>query len=195
MTGALDPIGMPLATDVVSGEKADDRLYIPVIKRVHDSLQKTGVLYCGDCKISALETRAYIRSFCNHYLSPLPLTGKTAAGMEAWIKDGVVKKTNGELEQVFRENDKGENVLVAQGYELNRDQSGIYEGKELRWNERVFVVHSPAHAAKQRKGLEQRLEKAQVKLNALTPARSRGKRQITEESVLKSKNQKNPEGS
>ncbi len=187
MTGALDPIGMPLATDVVSGEKADDRLYIPVIKRVHDSLQKTGVLYCGDCKISALKTRACIRSLGNHYLSPLPLTGKTAADMEAWIEEGLVKKTNGELEQVFRENDKGENVLIAQGYELNRDQSGVYEGEEFQWNERVFVVHSPAHAAKQRKGLEQRLEKAQLKLSSLTPVRSRGKRQITEESVLKLK--------
>ncbi|MCW5211526.1 hypothetical protein VU04_01275 [Desulfobulbus sp. TB] len=42
MTGVLDPLGMPLATDVVSGEKADDPLYIPVIERVHNALQKTG---------------------------------------------------------------------------------------------------------------------------------------------------------
>jgi len=187
MTGALDPMGMPLATDVVSGEKADDKLYIPVIKRVNKALQKTGVLYCGDCKISALETRTYIISLDNHYLSPLPMTGKTVAAMEAWIEDGLLKKTNGELEQVFRENDKGKNVLIAQGYELNRDQSGAYEGKEFQWNERVLVVHSPAHAARQEKGLAQRLEKAQLKLSVLTPARSRGKRQITEESVLKSK--------
>ena len=27
MTGSLDPLGMPLATDVVSGENADDKLY------------------------------------------------------------------------------------------------------------------------------------------------------------------------
>ncbi len=27
MSGSLDPLGMPLATDVVSGEKADDKLY------------------------------------------------------------------------------------------------------------------------------------------------------------------------
>ena len=190
MTGALDPMGMPLATDVVSGEKADDKLYIPVIKRVNKALQKTGVLYCGDCKISALETRTCIKSLDNHYLSPLPLTGKTATAMETWIEDGLVKKINGELEQVFRENDKGENVLIAQGYELNRDQHSVYEDKEFQWNERVLVVHSPAHASKQQKGLEQRLEKAQVKLSALTPARGRGKRQITEESVLKTKIQK-----
>ena len=190
MTGALDPLGMPLATDVVSGEKADDPLYIPVIERVHNSLQKTGVLYCGDCKMSALETRTYIRSLYNHYLSPLPLTGKIAQEMETWIEDGLAKKADGKLEQVFRENDKGEEVLIAQGYELDRNQSGVYEGKEFQWNERVLIVHSPAHAAKQKRGLEQRLEKAQLKLKALTPPRGRGKRQITEQSVLQEKIEK-----
>lgn len=39
MTGSLDPLGMPLATDVVSGERADDGLYIPVIDRVHEALR------------------------------------------------------------------------------------------------------------------------------------------------------------
>ncbi|MDU9049268.1 MAG: IS1634 family transposase [Candidatus Electrothrix sp. Rat3] len=187
MTGALDPLGMPLATDVVSGEKADDPLYLPVIERVHNALQKTGVLYCGDCKMSSLETRTYIRSLYNHYLSPLPLTGKIAKEMETWIEGGLARKTDGELEQVFRENDKGEEVLIAEGYELDRNQSGVYEGKEFQWNERILILHSPAHAAKQERGLEQRLEKAQLKLNALTPPRGRGKRQITEESVLQEK--------
>ena len=31
MTGALDPFGMPLATEIVSGEKGDDVLYKPII--------------------------------------------------------------------------------------------------------------------------------------------------------------------
>ena len=31
--GTLDPLGLPLATDVVSGEQADDRLYWPIITR------------------------------------------------------------------------------------------------------------------------------------------------------------------
>lgn len=190
MIGALDPLGMPLATDVVSGEKADDPLYIPVIERVNNALQKAGILYCGDCKMSSLETRTYIRSLDNHYLSPLPLTGKIAKEMEAWIEGGLAQKTHGKLEQVFRENDKGEKVLIAQGYELDRDQGGSYEGEEFQWNERVLVIQSPAHAAKQRRGLEQRLEKAQLKLNTLTPLRGRGKRQITEEPVLQTKIEK-----
>jgi len=60
MAGALDPLGLPLVTDVVSGEQADDGLYIPIIKRIDDSLNQTGLLYVGDSKMSALETREHI---------------------------------------------------------------------------------------------------------------------------------------
>jgi hypothetical protein len=38
MQAVLDPLGMPLATDVVSGERADDLLYIPCIERAQQSL-------------------------------------------------------------------------------------------------------------------------------------------------------------
>ncbi len=62
MTGSLDPLGMPLATDVVSGEKTDDRLYAPVISRINSVLKKAGVLYVGDCKLSSFENRLHIRA-------------------------------------------------------------------------------------------------------------------------------------
>ena len=48
MVGALDPLGMPLATEVVSGEQADDSLYLPVIKHIDGSLKQPGLLYEGD---------------------------------------------------------------------------------------------------------------------------------------------------
>jgi len=69
MMAGLDPLGMPLATEVVSGEKADDGLYIPIIKLVDENLDKKGLMYVGDCKMSAFETRAYIVDQENHYLS------------------------------------------------------------------------------------------------------------------------------
>lgn len=49
MIAGLDPLGMPLATEVISGEKADDGLYIPIISRIDESLKKAGLLYVGDC--------------------------------------------------------------------------------------------------------------------------------------------------
>jgi transposase len=48
----------------------------------------------------------------------------------------------------------------------------------------VLVVRSPVHAERQAAGLETRLAHAEQKLTALTPARGRGKRQITDEATL-----------
>ena len=91
MTGSLDPLGMPLATDVLSGERADDGLYLALMERIRPGLKTTGLLFVGDCKMSALETRAAIAGHHDVYLSPLPLTGATAEAMEAWISEGVAR--------------------------------------------------------------------------------------------------------
>lgn len=70
MTGSLDPPGMPLATDVVSGENADDRLYVPVINRINSVLKKSGVLYVGDCKLSSFDNRLHIKGCKGHFFIP-----------------------------------------------------------------------------------------------------------------------------
>jgi transposase len=182
MMGSLDPLGMPLSTDVLSGERADDGLYIPIIERIRTGLQTTGLLFVGDCKMSALETRAYLAKHQEWYLSPLPLTGATAEAMDAWITAGVTKREAGELEQIWRTNDRGHEVLAAEGYELERTCGAA--GGEAAWSERVLVVRSPMHATQQAAGLEQRLSHAETQLTALTPPRGRGKRQITDEATL-----------
>ena len=94
MMGSLDPLGMPLATDVLSGERADDGFYIPIMERVRIGLQTPGLLFVGDCTMSALDTRAYLVRHQDLYLSPLPLTGTTAEAMDAWVTTGV---TQGEM--------------------------------------------------------------------------------------------------
>jgi transposase len=182
MMGSLDPLGMPLSTDVLSGERADDGLYIPIIERIRSGLRTTGLLFVGDCKMSALETRAYLARHQDWYLSPLPLTGATAEAMDAWVTTGVRKAEAGELAQIWRLNDRGHKVLVAEGYELERTCSAPSGAEE--WSERVLVVRSPLHAAHQAAGLEKRLRHAEAQLTALTPPIGRGKRQITDEATL-----------
>ena len=165
-------------TEVVSGEQADDSLYLPVIKRIDESLNQSGLLYVGDCKMSAFETRLHIVSQNNHYLSPLPLTGQTAQEIESWINKGVEKDLDYQLDFIKRINDKAQEVLIAGGYEFDREQSFIDE-KEIKWTERVLVIKSPVHAFQQINGLEKRLQTAIEKIKALTPEKGRGKRQIT----------------
>jgi len=173
---------MPLATDVLSGERADDGLYLALMERIRPSLQTTGLLFVGDCTMSALETRASIAGHHDVYLSPLPLTGATAEAMEAWIREGVARGTTGELVRLFRTNERGHEVLAAEGYEFERP-CGTKDSHE-GWTERVMVVRSPVHANHQAAGLDKRLRHAETALAALTPPRGRGKRQITDEATL-----------
>ena len=62
MMGMLYPLGLPMATEVVSGERADDELYIPIIDRIVTILVKSSLLFVGDCKMSAWATRVHIHS-------------------------------------------------------------------------------------------------------------------------------------
>jgi transposase len=84
MMATLDPLGLPLALDVVSGEQADDRLYVPIIERVLTCLERQGLLFVGDCKMSALATRAHLQEQGQYYLTPLAQVGETARAY-AWV--------------------------------------------------------------------------------------------------------------
>jgi transposase len=182
MMGSWDPLGMPLATDGLSGARADDGLDIPVIDRIRAGLSQSGLLFVGACKMSALDTRAHIAGHQHMSLSPLPLTGATAAAMEVWITEGVAKGEAGELEQIFRTHERGQEVLAAEGYECER--TWCAPGGEAAWPERVLVMRSPMHATQQAAGLETRLGHAEQTLAALTPPRGRGKRQIPDAATL-----------
>src|SRR5918996_2071308 len=62
MLSALDPLGVPVAWDVVSGQQADAPRYIPAIARVREGLRPRGLLYVGDCTMGALEPRAAVQA-------------------------------------------------------------------------------------------------------------------------------------
>jgi transposase len=94
----------------------------------------------------------------------------------------VAKGEAGELERIFRTNDRGQEVLAAEGSACERT-CWAPEGAEA-WTERVWVMRSPMHATQQAAGLETRLSHAEKPRAALTPPRGRGKRQITDEVTL-----------
>jgi transposase len=73
---------------------------------------------------------------------------------------------------------------VGQGYEFTHLLTAVVDGVAVQWAERVLVVYSAAHAARQQRGLEERLVAAPAALAALTPPPGRGKRQISEEAAL-----------
>ncbi len=182
MVAALDPLGMPLVSQVVAGDQADDPLYIPAVDRVLQIITGIGLLFVGDSKMSALSIRAHIHNLEQHYLCPLALTGNTASEMEQWIQAA----NNGKrvLLPVYVENAKGERKLLAEGYTLERTVSAEVGGEVKEWTERVFVVRSETYRRILQNGLERRLQRATAKLSALTPSPGRGKRQLRDESEL-----------
>jgi transposase len=182
MAASLDPLGLPMATDVVSGEKADDGLYVPIIDRLALTLNKMGLLFVGDCKMSAWATRLHIRAMGNHYLMPLSLVGEAGQDMPVWIQEAVDGKHV--LSPIHTPGASVDEQPLAEGYERIRMHTAQVDGQTLTWTERVLVVRSQVYAEIMTRGLERRLANATAKINALTPARARGKRQIEDEEAL-----------
>lgn len=182
MMATLDPLGLPLVTQVVSGDTADDPLYIPAVDRVVKMITQAGLLFVGDCKMSAQASREHIHHLKHYYLCPLALTGNTAKEMVQWI--GAANDEKYILQPIYVENTKGERTLAAEGYEFERDVQAEVDGEVRKWSERVMVVRSESYRRSQREGLEARLRQAEDQLNALTPVPGRGKSQVQTETEL-----------
>jgi transposase len=182
MMAALDPLGLPLVTEVVAGNQADDPLYVPAVDRVLQIIEEVGLLFVGDSKMSALSIRAHIHTLDQHYLCPLAQTGSPAEEMSGWVE--AVNTGKCDLQEIYVENDKGERKLLAKGYEFERLAQAEIDGEIREWTERVLVVQSESYRKVQQQGLEGRLQRASEALLALTPAPGRGKRQVQGETEL-----------
>jgi transposase len=60
MLASLDPLGLPLACQVVPGNAADDGLYIPAYDATVRTLGTADLLLVGDSNMAALATRAHV---------------------------------------------------------------------------------------------------------------------------------------
>jgi transposase len=177
MQAVLDPLGMPLATDVVSGNRADDPLYVPCMERVQASLGRRGLLYVGDCKMASQQTRAWLATQEAYYLCPLPQVqlaeGELATALTA-LEQGEVA-----LSPVYRESPGGESAQIAEGYERQVAMSFEANGDSQSWTERRLVVRSLRHAKAAEASLRTRVAKAQTQVEALNQ-RGRGRKRFEE---------------
>ena len=178
MMAVAEPAGEPMACDVHSGESADDPLYLPLIERVRALVGGRSLLYTGDGKMAARETRGDLITHGDNYLTVLPRTGKTAQSWETWLTPIVDGEQIATL--VWREGE-----LLGAGYEFVRSQEVTdAEGQKQVWDERVQLVRSLALARTETQRLHKRLEKATAALNALTPPPGRGRRKFTDIDAL-----------
>jgi transposase len=166
----LDPLGLPLSTTVVAGDRADDVLYTPEISCVRAILQQRGLTYVGDKKMAAFETRLFIASGGDYYLCPVGLLQLSQAEREKLVgeflagrfpKQGVTK---GEEE-------------IGVGFEVTLHQTAIFEGRKIEWVERRLAFRSDERAKVEAQYLAQRVARAQSELLKLNK-RKQGKRRL-----------------
>ena len=179
MVGALDPLAMPLVTEPVAGNESDDPLYIPAIERVRAGVTQRGLVYVGDNKMEKKATRGHLVAGGDYYLLPLSQKRGNKALLQEYVQKALADE--GAL-QVWEK--QGEE-WVWRGREWEREQRYVGDEIEVTWCERVLVVQSRRLYEKQRRGLEQRLARAQAKIERLTPPPKQGQRQFRELAPLK----------
>jgi transposase len=175
----LDPLGLPLTTTIVSGESADDPLYLPEIRKVQAIYPERGMLYVGDCKMGAIETRAYLAQGGDYYLLPLSATQLPTAGVHALLMP--VWSGEQALTPICRPSEKEgmEQEHIAEGFRVNVKLTGVVAGKEVEWEEQRSVIRSFKYAEAQKQALESRLKKAEKGIAALN-SRGQGIKQLDE---------------
>lgn len=178
----LDPLGMPLVTHILSGNTADDPLYIPAIKSVRESIPGKGLFYIGDCKMSAQPIRAFINKGEDYYLCPLSALQFSAEQLDKTLEH--LGQEN--IVDVYRSDNSDGKKLIAKGFEKNHTMTSIVDEQEHTWQERRLFIRSLKLAEAEEKAFDARINKAQEELQSIND-RKRGKRLFTKIEEVQSK--------
>ena len=154
--GTLDPAGMPIITRTLSGETADDGLYLGAWGEMYQIIGHKNWLYIADSKAAAILTRATLDHKEGHYLFPMPMTGKTPE----WVREQVLNPpSNPEPIYLPGVVDKDEKPkAIGQGFVVKRTmETTLADGTVHSWDEQWFVSQSFAHAQRAKEGIQRRL--------------------------------------
>lgn len=169
MDTQLNGSSYPIGHLTVPGNRADDELYIPMIKQceqIFSQMSDTGRrLYVGDSKAGSLSNRQYILHTGNDYLMPLSRTILP----EVKRRLAIDQMEENKYKKVYKKEGKTQKrKLVAQGFE----QENIItytdrEGKEQQRKERTVYVLSTAYSESQKASFYKRIEKVETELEVL----------------------------
>jgi len=169
MLASLDPLGLPVALQVVPGNQADDGLYIPAYDAAVRTLGRADVLVVGDSKMGARTTRAHIAAKKSAYLCAYRPAGATAE-IDGWIEEALAHPARWQDLRAVDER-TGEITTLAVIDAGDRDQQ---EG-DTAWTERMLVVRSTQMQAGLRRTRETALTRATAQLALLQRPPGRGR--------------------
>ena len=165
MLATLDPLGLPITSAILSGNRSDDGLYTPAVEQVRETIGKRGLLYVGDCKMGSLSTRQFIQSGGDYYLCPLAKNQVSSEEMQQYLL--AVKEEKVKLEEVCYEYANGKSEVIAKGYEQVHTCYFQQEDTEYTWEERRLVVYSFSHAKSGKCALQARIDKTKKELESI----------------------------
>lgn len=156
MLASLDPWAIPIASCSFPGHRADDQLYIPVIKQAQEQLPSQGLLYVGDTKLGNKKNFAYLDQTGNAYLSPLSKTQFDKEQLEEAIH--LAQQDQQAIRPVYKDDQ-----LIAQVYELPEVKCRE-PAVGHQWTQRHILVKSVQLAQRQSASLKKRIKKAQKEI-------------------------------
>ena len=174
--GTLDPAGVPIFTETINGNKADDPLYLGAWRTMGQTLGRNDFLLVADCKAAALETRATIAQEGGLYLFPVPLTGKTPEALADWIRQPPAEPRDLVLDAGAGA--AGEGKRIGRGFEVEKTLTVELGQQTYQWKERWLVIRSDNHAKRQKKKLIKRVETAEKEIKKLYPKATEGAEEL-----------------
>lgn len=167
--GTLDPAGVPILTHTLSGEVADDGLYLSAWQQMSVTLKRTDFLFVADCKAAAMETRVGIAAQQGFYLFPLPMTGETPT----WLQEQISQATTAEIVLSEVVDNSGQAKVLGKGFVVERTMNHTRLDQSIfTWAEQWFVTRSQSLTVRQQASLQRRLERTEEELRRLRPKKA-----------------------
>jgi len=172
---SLDPLGLPLAPDMLSGEHVDDPVSVPISARVRDGLLHRGLLDVGDGTMATLQMRASHAaqgdvSLC--HLSALQTPPEHVS------QDVDIRHEGVPVIEVCCRDEQGASTCRAQGDDTVQVMTAQVDGETLYWQERRVVIQSRAARSAAHAHVHERVQKAQQE-RADPTTRRQGKPRLT----------------
>lgn len=164
MLATLDPMGMPLVSATLPGNGADDPVYVPTWKRLAEIIGHTDFLFLADSKASSWSNRGQIDRDRGIYCFPVAMSGHRPKLLRDWVFHPPTP-----VQDIFLPTQQTTETPVGEGFEIHTGSLWLDPNSQQwhRWLERWLVIRSHALAARQVKGLEQRLHKVETALAKL----------------------------
>ena len=148
LLGTIDPAGVPLVSETLAGNGADDPVYLPTWRRLVKVIGHKDFIYIADCKAAAHQTRAQLAQAGGNYCFPLPMTGHSPSLLKSWVLN-----PPSPWQELPLPNSTESEPAMGVGFEmeLGKIEYDSETQESFHWLERYLVVRSDALAHRQQK--------------------------------------------